>query len=145
MSHGKKYVVELEHGVWLCDEIEGDPGRTCVLEHATRYQTISKAEAALTQAKKYRSWVDHSIRPLFIKKRRIMNTNAILEAASKNGTVRLSLVRLSIESSSKQAKLSFWTNSHHATGVLELQGELEDVLTLCALKLGIDVDGNILK
>jgi len=69
-----------------------------------------------------------------------MDVKAILEAASKNGTVRLS-----IESSSKQAKLSFWTNSHHATGVLELKGELEDVLTMCALKLGIDVDGNALK
>jgi hypothetical protein len=61
------FVVELEPGVWLCDEVHGDPGRTLVLETATRYMTLSKAEAAMDIAKTYRVWPNHAIRPLYRK------------------------------------------------------------------------------
>ena len=59
------FVVELQPGCWLCDEIEGDPGRTLKLEHATRYPGIREAEDALTIAKTYRHWVEHNIRPIY--------------------------------------------------------------------------------
>ena len=61
----KGYVVELEPSVWLCDEIQGDPGRTVVLQNATRYPTIQQAEEALDKAKKYRIWPNHGILPVF--------------------------------------------------------------------------------
>jgi len=64
MSAPRQYVVELENGVWLCDEIKGDPGRTVVPENATRYRTLRKAEEAMTRAKQYRMWPDHLIRLL---------------------------------------------------------------------------------
>lgn len=76
-SHGKPkeqiktlclgFVVELEPGVWLCDEIEGDPGRTLVLDNATRYPTLLLAEAGIDRAKKYRTFCNHDIRPIFKK------------------------------------------------------------------------------
>ena len=61
------FVVELEPGVWLCDEVQGDPGRTLVLETSTRYRTLRKAEAAMDRAKTYRVWHNHAIRPLYRK------------------------------------------------------------------------------
>ena len=59
------FIVQLEPEVWLCDEIEGDPGRTTVLSNATVYMTLQLAEEGLNRAKKYRIWPDHAILPIF--------------------------------------------------------------------------------
>ena len=58
------YVVALEHDVWLCDEIAGDPGRTLVLASATRYASIAEAESALDVAKTFRRWKSPRIMPV---------------------------------------------------------------------------------
>ena len=39
----------------------GDPGRTCVLENAKRYNTISSATFALAHAKKYHDYINAEI------------------------------------------------------------------------------------
>jgi len=46
--------VELESGVWLKTDIEGDPGRTLVEEEATEFDSIGEARAALSEARKFR-------------------------------------------------------------------------------------------
>ena len=61
------YIVELEAGVWLCDAIVGDPGRTLVLESATVYHGIREAEDALDIAKTFRGFYKHRIKPLYRK------------------------------------------------------------------------------
>lgn len=44
------YVVQLEPGVWLSEEMDGDPGRTLVVCNASKYRTKPQAEAALERA-----------------------------------------------------------------------------------------------
>lgn len=45
--------VELESGVWLADG-EGDPARTLNKKKAKKFDTITEACKALTEARKYR-------------------------------------------------------------------------------------------
>ena len=44
------YVVELQENCWLAD-VNGDPGRTVLLENAQNFKSKSKAEKALQKAK----------------------------------------------------------------------------------------------
>lgn len=56
MSKGKwhcTYVVQLENGVWLAP-VDGDPGRTLVLEFAQRFDSRNRAEWALKKARENR-------------------------------------------------------------------------------------------
>lgn len=55
------WVVELEPGVWLAPW-DGDPGRTLVLDSATRYPSYVAAERALKQAQKHRTFLTPEIR-----------------------------------------------------------------------------------
>ena len=59
----KGYIVELEPNVWLCDEAQGDPGRTLSLQNATRYKTLEEAELAMDKAKTYHIFPNHAIYP----------------------------------------------------------------------------------
>ena len=68
-----------------------------------------------------------------------MNMQAIFERAARNGSVRLT-----VGACNKQAQLTFWPNEHHASEVIELRGELNDVLLDCAAALGIDSEGKSL-
>ncbi len=54
------HVVQLEPGVWLA-AIEGDPGRTMVLDNAKSFPDIVSAARALSAARKYRPFEHASI------------------------------------------------------------------------------------
>ncbi len=45
--------VQLEAGVWIADW-EGDPGRTLAEENAKKFASITEAQTALTESRKYR-------------------------------------------------------------------------------------------
>ena len=49
----KEYVVQLETGVWLAGWT-GDPGRTCEIDNAIRFNTIWAAAVALNRSRDYR-------------------------------------------------------------------------------------------
>lgn len=53
-------IVQLELGVWLA-AVEGDPGRTLVMEKAERFETLGAAAKALTAARKYRPFESATI------------------------------------------------------------------------------------
>lgn len=48
-----EYVVEIDEGCWLCD-VEGDPGRTLVIENAQRFKSVEDAENEVEIARTYR-------------------------------------------------------------------------------------------
>ena len=54
------WIVQLEPGVWLA-AVEGDPGRTLVMENAELFETLGSATKALTVARKYRPFENASI------------------------------------------------------------------------------------
>ena len=68
-----------------------------------------------------------------------MNMQAIFERAARNGSVRLT-----VGACNKQAQLTFWPNENQPVELIELCGELDDVLLDCAAALGIDSEGKSL-
>lgn len=50
-----KYIVELEHGVWLADG-DGDPARTTIRGNALGFDTLTEALMALIRARRYREF-----------------------------------------------------------------------------------------
>ena len=48
------YIVALEHGVWLNNIMQGDPGQSLHYASAQRYKTMADAERALRNARKHR-------------------------------------------------------------------------------------------
>lgn len=57
-----KYVVDLEGdcSVFIASW-DGDPGRTCIIENATKYSTISSATYGLARARKWRPFLQARI------------------------------------------------------------------------------------
>jgi hypothetical protein len=49
----KRYVVELEDGVWIADT-DGDPGRTLKFGNAQLFESESEAAVAIGDARDYR-------------------------------------------------------------------------------------------
>lgn len=56
----RKWVVELEHKVWLADR-SGDPGRSCMAGGARRFNSERAARCALGRARRYRPFKDAMI------------------------------------------------------------------------------------
>ena len=61
--NAKRYVVELEPGVFVADR-DGDPGRTLSADHAAAFDSRKAAKLALDGARRYRPFVGASIVPL---------------------------------------------------------------------------------
>lgn len=55
-----RYIVELRPGCWLAPW-KGDPGRTCVQTSAKRYMAEADAKRALSNARKFRAFIDAKI------------------------------------------------------------------------------------
>lgn len=58
------YVVELEPGVYLCDEVQGDPGRTLKVGSASVYKSNAKAQTALAKAQRFRAFAGAYLFPV---------------------------------------------------------------------------------
>ena len=54
------YIVKLEDSVWL-GKGEGDPCRTTLEKHASKFERLIKARAALKKAREFRPFVDAQI------------------------------------------------------------------------------------
>lgn len=57
MPISKHYIVQLCCGCWVADW-EGDPGRTCKLKNAQRFNSRDMAEQAMAKAREYRLFPD---------------------------------------------------------------------------------------
>lgn len=57
MPLSKHYVVQLYFECWVAPW-DGDPGRTCHLEDAQRFNSRKQAERALAKAREYRDFPD---------------------------------------------------------------------------------------
>ncbi len=49
------FIVELEKNVWIAD-VDGDPGRTVVIENAQKFNSDIDAEKSLKSARSYRNF-----------------------------------------------------------------------------------------
>lgn len=56
--------VQLEEGVWLTDDDEGDPPRTLVEGNAKEYANFKDATIALIKARKYSPFLDAQIQDI---------------------------------------------------------------------------------